>query len=46
MNGGYPIGSGLIFTANQIGWFNLSIQLFINMKKADYNIWLSKKKRG
>lgn len=46
INGGFPIGSGLIFTANEPGWFAIAKKRFMTMKKHEYERWLSEKTPG
>lgn len=40
IQGGYPIGSGLIFTANNRSFFDIGDEVYNNMTHREYKIWL------
>lgn len=40
----YPIETGLIFTANELCWFDIAKNIFSNFKRKEYNDWLNSKK--
>lgn len=44
LNGGNPVNSGLVFTANEIGWFGIAKKRFWKMKKSQYAQWLEGRK--
>lgn len=46
MNKIYPISSGLIFTANEISWFEIARLKFGKFTKAQYMEWLKGKSPG
>ena len=46
VNLGYPICSGLVFTADEVGWFKIAKARFAGMKKQQYDKWLSERCEG
>lgn len=46
VNLGHPICSGLIFTADEVGWFRMGKAKFASMKKQQYDKWLLGRKEG
>ena len=46
VNLGHPICSGLVFTADEVGWFKIAKSRFAGTKKQQYDKWLSERREG
>jgi len=46
VNLGHPICSGLVFTADEVGWFKIAKTRFAGLKKQQYDKWLSERREG
>jgi hypothetical protein len=44
INGGNPVASGLVFTSNEVSWFNVAKSRFGSMRKQEYDRWLERRR--